>query len=57
MPCDVHQGDEVGSSGSGEITRSKDNAIVSAFPEYSDTMDKLRNVVEHFESNPTNRKR
>jgi hypothetical protein len=50
-------GDEVGSSAVGELTRSKDNAIVSAFLEGLDLMGKLRNVVKHFESNPAIRKK
>ena len=54
--CDMHQGDKVESSASGELTRSKDNVIVSAFPQGSEIMAKLRNVVKHFESNPTNRR-
>ena len=52
----MHQEDKVDSSAVGELTRSKDNVIVSAFLERVDLMNKLRNMVKHFESNPTNRK-
>ena len=43
----------MGSSVSGELARSEDHVTVSAFLEGVDAMNKLRNVVKHFESNPT----
>ena len=54
--CDMHQGDKVGSSAAGELTRSKGNAIVSAFPKVVDLMTKLHKMVKHFKLNPANRK-
>ena len=44
---------KVGSSVSGELARSEDHVTVSAFLEGVDAMNKLRNVVKNFESNPT----
>ena len=43
------QGGKVGSSAAGELSRSKDNVIVSVSYEGLDTMSELRNMVKHFE--------
>ena len=49
VECGMRQGDKVGISTGGELTRSKDNGILSTFPEDADLMNKLRNMVKHFE--------
>ena len=56
VECDVHQGDKVGSSAVGKLTRSKDNVIVNEFPEGVELMNKIRDMVKNFESNPANQK-
>ena len=57
VPCDMHQGDKAGSSAVGKLARSKDDLAIKAFPDGANAMNKLRDVVKHFESNPTNRKK
>ena len=46
--CDTNQGDEVGSSTTRELTRSKENDIVSTFPQGLETMENLWSIVEYF---------
>ena len=54
--CDMHQGDKIGASAVGELTRSRDGVVINAFPESLEIIQLLRDMVKHFESNPTNRK-
>ena len=56
VPCDMHQGDKTGSSDTGELSISKDEFATKYFPGGFNLMNKLRNMVKHFEVNPTNRK-
>ena len=56
VDCEMHPEDKVDSSAVRELARSKDNVIVSAFPERVYLINKLRNMVKHFESNPANKK-
>ena len=52
----MHKCDQVGSSAMREITRSKDDAIVSILPQGKDLMNELRIMVKYFESNAACRK-
>ena len=56
VSCDMHQGNKVGSSAAGELSRSKDNFAINTFPDGVDLMNKLLNIVIYFEASPTNRK-
>ena len=56
VECYMNQGDKVVSSAVEELTRSKDVVLVNKFLERSELINKLRDMVKHFESNPTNRK-
>ena len=42
---DMHEGNKVGISDSGELSRNKDNVLVSEFSEWIELMIKLRDVV------------
>ena len=55
-PCEIRQGDELGISAIGELARSKDNFAKNGFPDGSNLMSKLNNMVKHFEANTTNKK-
>ena len=57
MPCDMHQGDKVGSSSVGELAIIKDNFATNAFPYGTNFISKLLNMVKYFEANPTNRRK
>jgi len=46
--CDMHDGDKVGQSAVGRLTRSKDKKIVNPFPEGVEVMDAARSLATHF---------
>ena len=53
--CDTRQGNKVGSSAVGELTRSN-FFVVSPLTEGLEVMAILHDMVKHFKSNPRNRK-
>ena len=53
---DAHQGDNVGSTAAGELTRSINSFVVSPFPECLEILELLCRMVNKIESNPTNKK-
>ena len=55
-PCDIFQGDEVGSSAVEELTIRKDNFAINYFPGDVKLMNKLCNMAKKIEANPTNGK-
>ena len=52
----MHQGDKVGISAVGELTRSKDNFATNDLPNGVNLMSKVCTMMKYFEVNPTNRK-
>ena len=55
VPCSARQGDKVGCSIEGEPTQSKVIFIERRLPEGSEIIVLLRDIVKHFESNPSSR--
>ena len=52
----MHQRDEVGSSAVGDLARIEDKMLVHKCPERVELMRKIRDMVKHFECDPSNRK-
>ena len=46
--CDMHDGDKIGRSAIGELTRSKNKVVVNPFPEGKALMLKFQGLAKHF---------
>ena len=53
----MHKGDKLGRSAVGELTRSRGNIVANPFPDGLEILQLLRDMVKHFESNPTNKEK